>query len=70
MILGFNVLTAAQTGNTVLLAVALAQEKLDVGPAAAVSVAAFVVGAAAAELALVVPIGALLVVAAAERAAR
>lgn len=53
VILGFGVLTAAQTGNTILLAVALAQEKLDVGMTAAVSVAAYVAGAAAAELVVV-----------------
>jgi uncharacterized membrane protein YoaK (UPF0700 family) len=44
VILGFNVLTAAQTGNTVLLAVAIARGDLVTGASAATSVAAFVVG--------------------------
>lgn len=44
VILGFNVLTAAQTGNTVLFAVAIARGDLVTGASAATSVAAFVVG--------------------------
>jgi len=47
-IMGFNVLSAAQTGNTILLAVALARGDAVVGLSAAISVAAFVGGAAAA----------------------
>ncbi|WP_373510311.1 DUF1275 family protein [Thiocapsa sp.] len=50
VILGFNVLTAAQTGNTVLLAVAVARGDAETGLSAAVSVAAFVVGAVAGEI--------------------
>jgi uncharacterized membrane protein YoaK (UPF0700 family) len=50
VILGFNVLTAAQTGNTVLLAVALARGDAETGLSAAVSVAAFVAGAVAGEV--------------------
>lgn len=53
VIMGFNVLTAAQTGNTILLAVALAEERLAVGFSAAVSVIGYVIGAAAGELLLV-----------------
>ncbi|MFY8217364.1 MAG: DUF1275 family protein [Chthoniobacterales bacterium] len=33
-IIGFNVLTAAQTGNTILLAVAIAQGKIALGVSA------------------------------------
>nr|WP_276569036.1 YoaK family protein [Thiocapsa imhoffii] len=44
VILGFNVLTAAQTGNTVLLAVAIARGDLLTGASAATSVTAFVLG--------------------------
>lgn len=40
----FQVLTAAQTGNTVLLAVAIAQGRVSAGFYSAVSVAAFVMG--------------------------
>jgi len=50
VILGFNVLTAAQTGNTILLAVAIAEGRLAVGISAAVSVVGYVIGAAASEL--------------------
>ena len=50
VILGFNVLTAAQTGNTVLLAVAVARGDVETGLSAAVSVAAFVAGAIVGEL--------------------
>lgn len=50
VILGFNVLIAAQTGNTILLAVAVAQGQLAVGISAAVSVVGYVIGAAAGEL--------------------
>jgi len=53
MILGFNVLTAAQTGNTILLAVSLAQGRLATGFYAAVSVIGYMVGAAVGELVLV-----------------
>ncbi len=44
MILGFNVLTAAQTGNTILLAVAIARGDFVGGLSSAVSVAAFLCG--------------------------
>lgn len=44
VILGFNALTAARTGNTVLLAVAIARGDAVTGLSAAVSVAAFAVG--------------------------
>jgi uncharacterized membrane protein YoaK (UPF0700 family) len=50
VILGFNVLTAAQTGNTVLLAVAVARGDAETASSAAVSVAAFVAGAVAGEV--------------------
>ena len=50
VIMGFNVLTAAQTGNTILMSVAIAGGDFVTGLSAAVSVAAFVVGAAAGEL--------------------
>jgi uncharacterized membrane protein YoaK (UPF0700 family) len=50
LISGFQVLTGAQTGNTVLLAVALAQGRFTAGFYSAVSVAAFVIGSVAAEL--------------------
>jgi len=53
MILGFNVLTAAQTGNTILLAVSLAQGRFATGFYAAVSVIGYMVGAAVGELVLV-----------------
>jgi len=44
MILGFNVLTAAQTGNTILFAVAIARGDFAGGLSAAISVAAFLGG--------------------------
>ncbi len=50
VILGFNVLTAAQTGNTILMSVAIARGDFVTGLSAAVSVAAFVAGAAVGEL--------------------
>jgi uncharacterized membrane protein YoaK (UPF0700 family) len=50
IILGFNVLTAAQTGNTILLAVSLAQGRFSTGFYAAVSAFAYMVGAALGEL--------------------
>lgn len=53
ILIAFNVLTAAQTGNTILLAVALAEERLAVGASAAVSVIGYVIGAAAGELSIV-----------------
>jgi len=43
--LSFEVLTAAQTGNTILLAVALVQGQLDAGFSGALSLIAFLVGA-------------------------
>jgi len=46
IILGFNVLTAAQTGNTILLSVALARGDFVTGISAALSILGFVVGAA------------------------
>jgi len=53
MILGFNVLTAAQTGNTILLAVSLAQCRLATGFYAAVSVIGYMAGAGVGELVIV-----------------
>lgn len=53
MIIGFNVLTAAQTGNTILLAVALARGQFALGLSAAISVIAYVAGAALGEVFLV-----------------
>jgi len=53
MIMGFNVLTAAQTGNTILLAVALARGQFALGLSAGVSVIAYVIGAALGEVFLV-----------------
>jgi uncharacterized membrane protein YoaK (UPF0700 family) len=53
VILGFGVLTAAQTGNTVLLAVALAQGQFVTGVSAALSVLGYVAGAAVGELVVV-----------------
>lgn len=50
LISGFQVLTGAQSGNTVLLAVALAQGRFAAGIYSAVSVAAFVIGSVAGEL--------------------
>lgn len=50
MILRFDVLTAAQTGNTILLAVALAERRLTAGFYAAISVVAYVIGSATGEL--------------------
>lgn len=47
LIMGFNVLTAAQTGNTILLAVAIARGQYETGMAAAASVVSFAMGAAA-----------------------
>ncbi|MCG6940913.1 MAG: DUF1275 domain-containing protein [Thiohalocapsa sp.] len=44
VLLGFNVLTAAQTGNTILLAVALARGDAVGGTSAALSVLAFLFG--------------------------
>jgi uncharacterized membrane protein YoaK (UPF0700 family) len=49
VILGFSVLTAAQTGNTILLAVAIARGEIGTGISATVSIAGFVVGAAVGE---------------------
>lgn len=45
LIVGFNVLTAAQTGNTILFAVALARRDYVTGLGSAISIAAFVAGA-------------------------
>jgi len=53
MIMGFNVLTAAQTGNTILLAVALARGQFALGASAAISVIGYVAGAALGEYFLV-----------------
>lgn len=46
VILGFNILTAAQTGNTILFAVALARGDLATGLNSGLSIASFVGGAA------------------------
>lgn len=53
IILGFNVLTAAQTGNTILLAVSLVQGQFATGFYAAVSVIAYMAGAAVGELVII-----------------
>ena len=53
MILGFNVLTGAQTGNTVLLGVAIAQRHLGAALGSTVSVASYVIGAALGEFIIV-----------------
>ena len=50
--LGFHVLTAAQTGNTILLAVAIAQRQLTTGLHAAVSIGSYIGGTALGELIL------------------
>src|SRR5437868_14530402 len=51
-ILAFQVLTGAQTGNSVMLAVALAQRRYAAGFYSAISVAAFVAGSVAGQLAI------------------
>jgi uncharacterized membrane protein YoaK (UPF0700 family) len=53
VLLGFRVLTAGQTGNTVLLAVALARHEFAVGLASAISVLGYVGGVAAGEVIIV-----------------
>lgn len=50
MLVAFGVLTAAQTGNTILLGVALGQARWSTGLAAGISVIGFVVGSAVGEL--------------------
>lgn len=50
MIVGFGVLTAAQTGNTILLGVALAQGRFTTGLYSGISIACFVIGAAQGEM--------------------
>jgi uncharacterized membrane protein YoaK (UPF0700 family) len=50
MLAAFGVLTAAQTGNTILLGVALGQGRLGAGLAAGISVLGYVVGAGLGEL--------------------
>ncbi len=50
IVLGFRVLTAAQTGNTILLAVAFAERRFATAIHAAVSVVAYLVGSALGEL--------------------
>lgn len=52
LISSFQVLAGAQTGNTVLLAVALGQGRFSVGFYSAVSVAAFIAGSIAGEVAI------------------
>ena len=49
VIIGFNVLTAAQTGNTVLFSAAIAREDFETGLKAAVSIANYIIGTAIAE---------------------
>lgn len=49
VIMGFNVLTAAQTGNTILFSAAIAREDFETGLKAAVSVANYIIGTACAE---------------------
>jgi uncharacterized membrane protein YoaK (UPF0700 family) len=53
VILGFGVLTAAQTGNTILLAVSLAQSRFTTGFHSAVSIAGYIIGAALGEWVIV-----------------
>jgi uncharacterized membrane protein YoaK (UPF0700 family) len=53
MILAFNVLTGAQTGNTVLLGAALAQGRLAAALGSIVSVVGYVIGAAVGEFIVV-----------------
>lgn len=53
LILAFNVLTGAQTGNTVLLGVALVQGRLVTALGSTVSVVGYVIGAALGEFILV-----------------
>lgn len=53
IILGFNVLTAAQTGNTILLAVAIAERHFATGFYAAASVITYVLGSAVGELVVI-----------------
>jgi uncharacterized membrane protein YoaK (UPF0700 family) len=53
VILRFNVLTAAQTGNTILLVTALAEHQWATGFYAAVSVVAYLLGVAAGELVMI-----------------
>ena len=53
VLLGFGVLTAAQTGNTILLAVSLAQGRFTTGWHSAVSLAGYMTGAALGELVIV-----------------
>ena len=52
IILAFQVLTGAQTGNTVMLAVALAEGRFAAGFYSAVSVASFILGSVAGQLAI------------------
>jgi uncharacterized membrane protein YoaK (UPF0700 family) len=47
MILAFNILTAAQTGNTILFAVSVARGDLITGLSSAISISAFLLGALA-----------------------
>ena len=53
IILGFSVLTAAQTGNTILLAVSLAQGRFTTAFDSAISIVAYLIGAAVGELIIV-----------------
>jgi uncharacterized membrane protein YoaK (UPF0700 family) len=50
IMLGFGVLTAAQTGNTILLAVALSQHHFATGLSSAVSIGSYIAGTALGEL--------------------
>jgi uncharacterized membrane protein YoaK (UPF0700 family) len=50
IMLGFGVLTAAQTGNTILLAVALSLHHFAIGLSSAVSIGSYIAGAALGEL--------------------
>ena len=52
IILGFDVLTAAQTGNTILMAVAIARGDFSVGLSAGISVVAFLAGVVLGQLIL------------------
>jgi uncharacterized membrane protein YoaK (UPF0700 family) len=50
IILAFQVLTGAQTGNTVMLAVALAEGRFAAGFYSALSVASFIIGSVVGQL--------------------
>jgi uncharacterized membrane protein YoaK (UPF0700 family) len=53
IIMGFSVLTAAQTGNTILLAVSLAQGRFTTAFDSAISIVGYLIGAAVGEIIIV-----------------